>query len=232
MAKAAPKKEEKSAEDATPKKKGKLPLILAAAAVLVAGGGGGWYFFAKGKDGDGPQENRAKPPKPPVFVPLDNFTVNLAAGDAEQYLQVQAHLMVLDQPASDAVKLYMPQIRHRVLLLLSKKRASELATAEDKDRLAEEIRHTINNILLAAAGKAPRPLLVTRTAAPAAAPPQPAQAQPEGEQPQEDAPKPEAPAPASAPAPAPAPAPAAGGIPAAAADDPVQSVLFTSFIIQ
>lgn len=245
MAKAPPKKEEKKPEAAAegeeqpPKKKGKLPLILGLVVLLAAAGGGGaWFFMSKDKGADAPAQ-QAKP-KPPVFVPLDTFTVKLAADQNDQYLQVAATLKVLDQPSGDAVKLYMPEIRHRTLILLSSKTVSAISSGEGQERLAEEIRQTANNILLAAAGRPVKPVSLevakpAGEAAPAeetkpdaaAEAPKPA----EGDKPQEgDAPV-EAPVAAAAPAAA-KPSTPATVLPRAAADDPVQSVFFTSFIIQ
>ena len=261
MAKAPPKKEDKQAEapaegeDQPPKKKGKLPLVLGLVVLLAAGGGGAWFFVFKDKGGDGDtaqQQVRTQPPKPPVFVPLDAFTVNLSAEQGDQYLQVAATLKVLDQPAADIAKQYMPEVRHRTLILLSSKKAAEVASTEGRERLAEEIRQTANNILLAAAGRPVKPVVLD-VPRPAGEEPPPADASPEnaaveapktaeGDKPQEGAaaeaatPAADQTVPAVAP---PAPKPALSKVegPAtmlskAATDDPVQSVFFTSFIIQ
>lgn len=250
MAKAPPKKEEKKpeapaeGEEQPPKKKGKLPLILGLVAILAAGGGGAWFFMFKDKGADaGQQQAKPQPPKPPVFVPLDAFTVNLSAEQGDQYLQVAATLKVLDQAAADAAKQYMPEVRHKTLVLLSSKKAPEVASAEGRERLAEEIRQTANNIILAAAGRPVKPIVLD-VPQPAGETPPAAEAKPEstateaprpaeGDKPQEGA-QADAGAPAAAPA-----TPAATGAPKpatmlskAAADDPVQSVFFTSFIIQ
>lgn len=259
MAKAPPKKEDKKAEapaegeEQPPKKKGKLPLILGLVVLLAAAGGGAWFFMFKDKGADAAQQQaKPQPLKPPVFVPLDAFTVNLSAEQSDQYLQVAATLKVLDQPAGDAVKQYMPEVRHRTLVLLSSKKASEIASAEGRERLAEEIRQTANNILLAAAGRPVKPIVLD-VPRPAGEEPPPADVKPEnaaaeapkpaeGDKPQEGAPA-EAPTPTATPAapatPATPAAPAAPPAPKpatmlsrAATDDPVQSVFFTSFIIQ
>ncbi len=248
MAKAPAKKEEKKPEAAEgeeqpPKKKGKLPLIIGLVVLLAAAGGGAWFFLSKGKGEEAPQQAKAQPPKPPVFVPLDAFTVNLASDDSGQYLQTAATLKVLDQPAADAVKLFMPEVRHKILVLLSAKKPSEIATAEGRERLAEEIRQTANNILLAAAGRPVKPIVLDvplPADAAQADEAKPEQAAPEAPKPAEGD-KPQEGAPADAAAQAPAAAPPAPPAPAArpattlakaAADDPVQSVFFTSFIIQ
>ena len=241
MAKAPAKKEEKKPEAAEgeeqpPKKKGKLPLIIGLVVLLAAAGGGAWFFLSKGKGEEAPQQAKAQPPKPPVFVPLDAFTVNLASDDSGQYLQTAATLKVLDQPAADAVKLFMPEVRHKILVLLSAKKPSEIATAEGRERLAEEIRQTANNILLAAAGRPVKPIVLdvprTTDAAPPAGEAKPENASADAPKPAEgDKPAEGAPAEAAVPAPAPAPKPATL-LSKASADDPVQSVFFTSFIIQ
>lgn len=104
-----------------------LPALLA--------GGGAWYFLQE------PSQAEAKPatPSPPVFVALDQFTVNLLPEGSDQYLQVTLAIKVADNSAVDAIKLYMPEVRNRILLLLSSKQASDLITIEGKQKLSEEI---------------------------------------------------------------------------------------------
>ncbi|HEY9099156.1 MAG TPA: flagellar basal body-associated protein FliL [Thiobacillus sp.] len=125
--------------DATaPKKSKKMLFIIIGVVVLLAGAGGGW-FMTQGQKGH--DEADAKPPKPPVFMPLETFTVNLIGG--EQYLQTDITLQVVDPAQADAIKLHMPRIRSRLLALLSSKQAHNLATAEDKKLLAKEITEQI-----------------------------------------------------------------------------------------
>jgi flagellar FliL protein len=250
MAKAAPNKEDKKkteeTEGAAPaaKKKGKLPLLLGLVVLLAAAGGGAWFFLFKDKGTEAQQPAKAQAPKPPVFVPLDTFTVNLSADEGGQYLQVGATLRVLDQAAADAVKQYMPEIRHRTLGLLASKKPSEIAGGEGRERLAEELRQHINNILLAAAGRPVKPIALevpvpagetapATESKPAEAPAEAARPA-EGTAPQEGAAAAEgATADGGAAAPAAAPAPRRATLLARAAeDDPAQGVLFTSFIIQ
>ncbi len=241
MAKAPAKKEDKKPEAAAegeeqpPKKKSKLPLVIGLVVLLAGGGGGAWFFMSKDKDKGAeaaPQQAKPQPPKPPVFVPLDAFTVNLSSEQNEQYLQVATTLKVLDQQAADSVKQYMPEVRHRTLVLLSSKRPSEIVSSEGRERLAEELRQTANNVLLAAAGKPARPIVVDvpRPADESAAPKEEKEAEGAAAKSEEGA-KPQEAAPGNANAPA-ATAKPATMLSKAAADDPVQSVFFTSFIIQ
>jgi len=125
-------------EAPVPKKSKKMLFIIIGVVVLLAGGGGAW-FMTQGKTG--PEEAEAEPPKPPVFLPLETFTVNLQGG--EQYLQTDITLQVVDAAQGDEIKLQTPRIRSRLLALLSSKQADELVTAEDKKKLAKEIKDQI-----------------------------------------------------------------------------------------
>lgn len=124
---------------APPKKSKKMLFIIIGVVVLLAGGGGGAWFMTQGKGEH--KEAEAKPPKPPVFLPLETFTVNLQGG--EQYLQTDITLQVADQAQIDAIKLQMPRVRSRLLALLSSKDYSALATTEDKKKLAQEIKEQV-----------------------------------------------------------------------------------------
>lgn len=244
MAKAPPKdnkpETEGEGEEQPPKKKGKLPLIIGLVLLLAAGGGGAWFFMFRDKGAEtAEQQAKPQPPKPPVFVPLDAFTVNLSPEQGDQYLQVAATLKVLDPSAADAVKQYMPELRHKVLVLLSTKKASDIATGQGRERLAEEIRQTANNVLLAATGRPVKPVVLdVPLPAGEAAQENAAEGAPKSEEetrPQEgDSPAagvaPAAPAEPATPSAAQARPPTM--LSKAAADDPVQSVFFTSFIIQ
>ncbi len=120
------------------KSKSKMFIIIGAL-VLAAAGAGGWYFM--GHKAEGSQAAHAKPAAatPPVFAQIESFTVNLQADGGEQFLQTAFTLQVGSQADVDAIKLYLPQVRSRVLLLLSSKRGAEIATVEGKKKLADEI---------------------------------------------------------------------------------------------
>lgn len=124
------------------KSKSKLMMIIIAAVVLAAGGGGGaWYFMSHKAEAGTEKVAHAKPnpAAPPVFVQMDSFTVNLQADGGEQFLQTAFTLKVGSTADVDAIKLYLPQVRSRVLLLLSSKRGADIATVEGKNKLAKEI---------------------------------------------------------------------------------------------
>lgn len=132
--------DEAKAEAAPPRKnsKKKLFLILGALLLALGGGGGAWYFMG-GEASEPGAPAKLEPPKPPVFLAMEPFTVNLQQELGEQYLQVAFTLQVADQSQVDSIKLYMPLVRSRILLLLATKKASELSTSEGKKKLQDEI---------------------------------------------------------------------------------------------
>lgn len=149
MARDKAKEEVKEAGE-PPKKKGKLLLILGVLLVLGgAGGGAAWYFTQLGAKS---AEHMEIKPKPPVFVTLETFTVNLQSdGESDHYLQVGIDLKVTDSTVVDLVKLHMPEIRNSVLLLLSSKSAGQITSLEGKQKLSEEIQVQVNKPLNAKA---------------------------------------------------------------------------------
>ena len=132
---AKPAEPDEAAEAAPAGKSKKLRfVIIGALVVLLGGGGAAAWFFTQGSES---KEAEAEPAKAPVFQALETLTVNLQGG--EQFLQTDITLQVSDQAQGDAIKLYMPRVRSRLLTLLSSKQADELSTTEDKKALAQEI---------------------------------------------------------------------------------------------
>lgn len=161
MAKAPAKAEE---GDDVPKKKGKLGLIivivLLVVLILVAAGVGALLLLKGGKDKPPEEHAQQAPPaaqvqtagtvdltKPPTFIPLDAFTVNLRRDEGDHYLQVVAVLRVADATMEATLKAFMPEIRHRINLLLSSKLPSEIATIEGRQALALAITEQTNEAL-------------------------------------------------------------------------------------
>ena len=147
-------------ELAPPKKKSKLILFIGIGVLALVLAGSGAFFImskkkaaeteAEGEDGHAPAKTAHAKPKsgtPPTFLPMEPFTVNLMPENGEQYLQVVATLKLEDSHVADDLKLYMPELRHRVLMLLSGKKASELQGVDGREALAEEIMSASNAVL-------------------------------------------------------------------------------------
>ncbi|MCA1978196.1 MAG: flagellar basal body-associated protein FliL [Thiobacillus sp.] len=124
-----------------PKKSKKLLFIILGLVVLLAGGGAGAWFALKPGHAD-KAHAEPEPPKTPLFMPLETFTVNLQGG--EQYLQTDITLQLYNQEQVDLLKLHMPRIRSRLLSLLSSQSPETLATEADKKKLAQAILAAVN----------------------------------------------------------------------------------------
>jgi len=146
---------EQAASAPAPSKKKKILIILAAVILLVVIAVGAVVAVLLLKpppeeyDEDGEVVEVEKPVKkkpalPPVYVPLEAFTVNLVPEEGEKYLQVVLSLECEDPTAEAQVKTMMPRIRNGITLLLSSKKASELLTREGKEQLASELKANIN----------------------------------------------------------------------------------------
>jgi flagellar FliL protein len=130
-----------AAEGAPPKKKGKKLLFIIVGVVVLCLGGAGGFIFMKRSGGGAHAAQAPKPAKkePPVFAALDPFTVNLADRDREHYLQIGLTYEVAGNDVGEEVKVQMPLIRSKILLLLTSKTATELATAQGKAKLGAEL---------------------------------------------------------------------------------------------
>lgn len=203
MAKSPAKKEDApaaapAAAEAKPaRSRRKLFVIIGAAVLVLAVAASGALLLLKQRaatEAAAEEETVQADHEAPVFVNLEAFTANLRQEQGEQFLQAVVTLKLSDQSIAEPIKVYMPELRHRMLMLLSGKRASEISTPEGRESLAEELRVVANTVLYPATGRKPRP------AAPAVKPIGNAHAAPAAHRP--------------------------------TPDDPVQGVLFTSFIVQ
>ena len=139
-----------TADAPAPKGKKKLlVIIIAVVAVLAIAGVGALLLLKKshGADDEDADTGHAKaevskardPKHPPVFSPLDPFTVNLADKEAERFVQIAVSLEIGDAKVGDQIKLYMPAIRNGILMILAHKNSADLLSRAGKEQLAREI---------------------------------------------------------------------------------------------
>jgi flagellar protein FliL len=152
--------------DTAPPAKGKkkLIIIIAVAALVVLGGGGAAVMMMmkskaaaaaeaeaeEGADEAAPVKKAAPkrdPKVPPVFVPLDPFTVNLADRNADRYAQIAVTLELNDPALEAQIKTFMPAIRSNVLLAMADRTAEELLARDGKKQLARRIVHETSRAL-------------------------------------------------------------------------------------
>ncbi len=76
---------------------------------------------------------------------LEPFTVNLVG--LHQVIQISLTLKPAKPDVSDKIKLYMPAIRHEIILLLSSKTPEQVQSSEGKQKLIVETRVAANKAL-------------------------------------------------------------------------------------
>ncbi len=124
---------------ADPRKKKRRKLIPAVLVVLLAASGGGGWFYLQHKNADAGTAAVPEKKKPPVFLTIDQFTVNLTGAGGDHFLQVAFALQLTDAKVADEIKAQMPIVRGRLLMLLASKTAEELGTTAGKQKLMTEI---------------------------------------------------------------------------------------------
>ncbi len=84
------------------------------------------------------------------MVTLEQFTVNLSTPGSvnPKFVRVNISLEVPTEDAEAEVNTKMPQVRNAIIDLFNSKRSNDLATAEGRDYLKEEIRNALNGFLI------------------------------------------------------------------------------------
>ncbi|MDO9101970.1 MAG: flagellar basal body-associated FliL family protein [Candidatus Nitrotoga sp.] len=226
MAKPTPKKDaaDSAPAGATAKPNGKKKLLIIIGSVLALGiaGGAGWYFTKGGDHNDKNAKKASQHVEQPKFIALEPFTVNLQRESADQFLQIGITLKIFQPELEEKIKQNLPEIRSRLLVLLSGKYASELVASKGKTKLVKEIISETETVLGLRTTRAPRPK-------PIAPPPAEAASSVEGANREES---PAATEVAEGAEGAAAVKEAVPAIPSNEANENVIDVLFTSFIIQ
>ncbi len=151
-----------------PAKSGKLKLVIIAVVGLVLGLGiAAGAFFALGEhppepehadeatDGgdhaDGEKKKKKKkkkhdgPELPPVYMKLDNLTVNLAGKD--HFLAASMEMKIAEPEAQRLLSERLPEVKNLVLITLSAQTPDSLATVEGKTALAQKLRDDLNALI-------------------------------------------------------------------------------------
>jgi flagellar FliL protein len=123
----------------TPKSR-KFILLLALVVLGIAAVGGAYAYLGKNHKTTG----TIAPPPDPIFVALEPFTVNLQPNGRSRFLHVAMTLKVADAKSQEQLTKYLPEVRSRVLTVLSNRQSEVLLTAEEKAQLAGEIMVALN----------------------------------------------------------------------------------------
>jgi len=124
-------------------KRGRL-LLIGGGVLVVALGVGGFVLGSVIGGNRQPAAPAAPVVPPPIFVPLDAFTVNLKGEDGDRFLHTGLSLKVADSDTQARLAQYQPEARSRILLLLSARQPADLATVEGKRKLAQDIQAAVS----------------------------------------------------------------------------------------
>lgn len=150
--------------EAAPAGKGKLKLIiLVVVALLLVIGlsiGGTWFLLNKGdKKHEAEAEEGAAAGAPPgkqqaIYEALTPaFVVNFNQKGRQRYMQVSVALMARDQLALDALKVHMPLLRNRLVMLFSSQDFEALITPVGKEMLRQQATASVQELAQKETGK-------------------------------------------------------------------------------
>jgi flagellar FliL protein len=82
----------------------------------------------------------------PIY-PLDQFIVNLVSNNADRYLKCKVSLELDSQDLQNEIDKKLPAVRDTIINILSSKTVEEIQTAKGKEKLKEEIKRKLNEML-------------------------------------------------------------------------------------
>lgn len=146
--------------EAKPAGKMKLIIIIVIAVLLAVGLSVGATLFFLGKDDDGADKAKAAaasaaPVKlPAIYEELaPAFVVNFNHQGRTRYMQVSVTLMTRDQKALDALKVHMPVLRNRLVMLFSSQDFASLITPGGKEMLRQQATASVQELEQKETGK-------------------------------------------------------------------------------
>ncbi|RUR31017.1 flagellar basal body-associated protein FliL [Vreelandella andesensis] len=121
----------------------KLLWIMIVLVLLSSAGAAAAIYLVldqRGENADNDETQQKVEHVPPVFTRIDPFTVNLADDRyGSRLLYTGITLRVGNEQSKAIIEEHMPQVRSRLLILLSGKQANELTSTEGKEELAQAI---------------------------------------------------------------------------------------------
>ncbi|WP_280539316.1 flagellar basal body-associated protein FliL [Chromohalobacter sp. 11-W] len=124
-------------------KRGKSLWLIGLLIVLFSVGSSiGVYMLMDSRQEASANEEPIEPKEAPapIFVTIEPFTVNLQDDEySDRLLYVGLSLKVGDDKTKEVLEQYMPEVRSRLLMLLSSQEAGALVKPEGKQRLANQI---------------------------------------------------------------------------------------------
>ncbi|TKI08284.1 flagellar basal body-associated protein FliL [Martelella alba] len=129
------------------RKPSKWKWVLIIIVLLAACGAGGYYWWRHPEISGWMKRTTTPPPPPaPIFLALDTFTVNLVnpTNDPERVLYIGVTLRLPDEATRKRLNEYLPAVRSRLIMLLSRQDADALASVQGKQQLIQQIKQVLS----------------------------------------------------------------------------------------
>ena len=153
----AEEKENQEVEEKKESSSNKLLLIVIVVLLLlllIIGGLVAYFLLSSNDQTDQSEPQKVEKKKKvqnmteigPIY-PLDPFIVNLVSNNANRYLKCKIDLELDSPDLQQEIDKKLPAIRDLIIRILSSKTVEEIQTAKGKEKLKEEIKRKINEIL-------------------------------------------------------------------------------------
>ena len=139
--------------EASNKKGGKKKLLFIIIPLILILGGGGFavYHFLLAKKSKGKtaavKQNSLLNIKPGPMIKLKSFLTNLANTDRTAYVKVSMSIELKPGSNVGAFKQLIPQVRNRIIMILSSKTSKEISSAQGQLSLRHQIAKSLNLLL-------------------------------------------------------------------------------------
>lgn len=127
-----------------PKKSRTLRVVMFSLLALALAGTAAGAAYYLGSNRSGAPAAPAAVVEVPIFVALEPMTVNLQPNGRSRFLHVAVTLKMTESKSQSQVAQYLPEVRSRVLTVLSNRAADSLLTTEERALLADEIIAALN----------------------------------------------------------------------------------------
>lgn len=94
-----------------------------------------------------PEVEAENPDEPPVFMDIDDITVNLADVEESKFLRTKIKLEVRNEEAQARVEANMVKVMDLVITQLSSKRFDDIRTPQGKYALKEDLTYRLNKLM-------------------------------------------------------------------------------------
>jgi flagellar FliL protein len=154
--------DEAADKEASKSSGGLLPIINLVLLVLVLAVGGfiAWKMVQMDQSGQAdapetvqteetkiPEAEEEDPNAPPIFMEIEDITVNLADVEDSKFLRAKIKLEVRNEEAQARIEANMVKVMDLVITELSSKKFEEIRTPQGKYALKEDLTYRLNKLL-------------------------------------------------------------------------------------